>query len=101
MSSTNIPLGPQVRDPVDIAVERLIKMGFEEKKAKKALADTDSGKHIDFDKAVDVLVRERKRDVNDLMNWSYRGAVGEGEQSANPSPRQPYGPILGLAERYA
>ena len=101
MSNTNIPLGPQIRDPVDVAVERLIKMGFEEKKAKKALADTDSGNHIDFDKAVDVLVRERKRDVSDLMNWSYRGAVGEGEQSANPSPRQIYGPGLGGAERYA
>lgn len=70
-----VPVGPQVRDPVDIAVDRLIAMGFDEKKAKKALAETDTGESIDFEKAVEILVRERKRDVSNMMNWSYRGAV--------------------------
>lgn len=68
-------MGPQVRDPVDIAVDRLVAMGFEEKKAKKALAETDTGESIDFEKAVEILVRERKRDVSSMMNWSYRGAA--------------------------
>lgn len=70
-----VPMGPQVRDPVDIAVDRLVAMGFEDKKAKKALAETDTGESIDFEKAVEILVRERKRDVSNMMNWSYRGAV--------------------------
>lgn len=70
-----VPMGPQVRDPVDIAVDRLVAMGFEEKKAKKALAETDTGESIDFEKAVEILVRERKRDVSNMMNWSYRGAA--------------------------
>lgn len=70
-----VPMGPQVRDPVDIAVDRLVAMGFEDKKAKKALAETDTGESIDFGKAVEILVRERKRDVSNMMNWSYRGAV--------------------------
>ena len=56
-----VPLGPQVRDPVDVAVERLVSMGFEECKAKRALAETDSGNSIEFDKAMELLVRERKR----------------------------------------
>lgn len=70
-----VPMGPQVRDPVDIAVDRLVAMGFEEKKANKALAETDTGESIDFEKAVEILVRERKRDVSNMMNWSYRGAA--------------------------
>lgn len=70
-----VPFGPQFRDPVDIAVDRLVAMGFEERKAKKALAETDTGESIDFDKAVEILVRERKRDVSNLMNWNYRGAA--------------------------
>lgn len=70
-----VPMGPQVRDPVDIAVDRLVAMGFEDKKAKKALAESDNGESIDFEKAVEILVRERKRDVSNMMNWSYRGAV--------------------------
>ncbi|MCJ1248210.1 hypothetical protein MMC30_005427 [Trapelia coarctata] len=56
-----IPSGPQVRDPVDVAVEKLIEMGFEEGKAKKALAETDSGNRIDFEKAVKMLMKERDR----------------------------------------
>lgn len=75
-----IPSGPQVRDPVDVAVDRLVAMGFDEKKAKKALADTDSGNSVDFEKAVEVLVRERKRDVGGLMHWGYRGRLGKDEQ---------------------
>lgn len=84
-------------------------MGFDEKKAKKALADTDSGNHIDFDKAVEVLVRERKRDVGNLMNWNYRGAVGgggAGDQSASDdasssSSNRFYGSGMVGSERYA
>ena len=56
-----VPSGPQVRDPVDVAVERLTAMGFEEGRAKRALAETDSGNSIDFEKAVSVLVREREK----------------------------------------
>ena len=97
-SSTTVPLGPQVRDPVDIAVERLVDMGFEEKKAKKALADTDSGNSIEFDKALELLVREKKRDVNTWLNWSCSGtmaneATGTGNRSCG-SPVQP--PLVGL-----
>lgn len=58
-----------------MAVDRLVSMGFDEKKSKKALADTDSGNSIDFDKAVEVLVRERKREVGNLMNSGYQGSV--------------------------
>ncbi|KAL8973689.1 MAG: hypothetical protein Q9197_002061 [Variospora fuerteventurae] len=71
-----VPSGPQVRDPVDVAVDRLVAMGFDEKKAKKALAETDSGNSVDFEKAVESLVRERKRDVGGLMHWGYRGRLG-------------------------
>ena len=57
-------------------------MGFEERKAKKALADTDSGNSVDFDRAVEVLVRDRKRDVGNLMHGSYRGRKADGEGAA-------------------
>ncbi|MCJ1384049.1 hypothetical protein MMC17_007165 [Xylographa soralifera] len=56
-----VPTGPQVRDPVDVAVERLTAMGFEEGRAKRALAETDSGNSVDFERAVSVLVREREK----------------------------------------
>lgn len=56
-----IPSGPQVRDPVDVAVEKLVSMGFDEAKAKKALADTDTGNSINFESALAVLKKERKR----------------------------------------
>ena len=56
-----IPTGPQVRDPVDVAVERLTQMGFETSKAKKALAETDSGNSVDFGRAVSLLIREKER----------------------------------------
>ena len=52
---------PQVRDPVDLAMERLVAMGFDEQKAKKALAQTDSGNGIDFDRALTKLVKDKKR----------------------------------------
>lgn len=73
VSALVVPLGPQVRDPVDLAVERLVGMGFDHIKAKKALADTDSGNNINFDHALEYLVRERKRDVGGLMHAGYRG----------------------------
>ena len=63
---------------MDVAVDRLVAMGFDERRAKKALADTDSGNSVDFDKAVEVLVRERKRDMGNLMHGSYRGRKVEG-----------------------
>lgn len=72
---------------MDVAVDRLVAMGFDERKAKKALADTDSGNSVDFDKAVEVLVRERKRDVGNLMHGSYRGRKVEGE-GASPVVEQ-------------
>lgn len=103
VSSVHVPFGPQVRDPVDVAVDRLVAMGFDEKKSKKALADTDSGNCIDFEKAVEVLVSERKRDVSNLMNWNYRGAIQtdnisrEEPQSANPA----FGLGIGGVPRYS
>ncbi|KAL9105026.1 MAG: hypothetical protein Q9163_000123 [Psora crenata] len=73
VSALVVPRGPQVRDPVDVAVEKLVGMGFEPAKAKKALAITDTGNSIDFDAALEHLVRERKRDVEGLMHLGYRG----------------------------
>lgn len=99
VSGFNVPFEPQVRDPVDVAVDRLVAMGFDEKKSKKALADTDSGNHVDFNKAVETLVSERKRDVLNLMNWNYREAIQsepssrEVEQNASPT----LGSGLGIA----
>ncbi|KAL9630982.1 MAG: hypothetical protein Q9164_006137, partial [Protoblastenia rupestris] len=49
VSALVVPSGPQVRDPVDVAVEKLVSMGFAPAKAKKALADTDTGNSVDFD----------------------------------------------------
>ncbi len=58
-STSPAPQGQQVKDPVDMALERLVAMGFDERAAKKALAETDSGNAIDFDAAVNKLMRER------------------------------------------
>ncbi len=57
---TPAPQGPQVKDPVDMALERLVGMGFDEASAKKALAETDSGNAIDFDAAMNKLFMEGK-----------------------------------------
>ena len=56
-----VPTGPQVRDPVDLAVERLVEMGFEEDRAKKALAATESGNGINFESAFQRLNKEKER----------------------------------------
>ena len=77
VSALVVPAGPQVRDPVDLAVEKLVGMGFEAAKAKKALADTDTGNSINFDHALEYLVRQRKRDVSGLMHEGYRGKAEE------------------------
>ena len=77
ISALVVPAGPQVKDPVDLAVEKLVGMGFDAGKAKKALADTDSGNSINFDDALEYLVRERKRDVNGWMHVGYRGKAEE------------------------
>ena len=81
VSALVVPAGPQVRDPVDVAVDRLVTMGFEKKKAAKALAETDTGNSVDFAKALEWLVRERKRDVSGLMHSGYRGPVTPTEES--------------------
>lgn len=79
-------------------------MGFEEAKATKALADTDTGNSVDFEKALEILVRQRKRDVGNLMNWNYCGPITPEvprapERRASPKPGVGLG--IGGAERYA
>ena len=54
------PQGQQVKDPVDMALERLVAMGFDEGTANRALAETDSGNAIDFDAAVNKLMLARR-----------------------------------------
>lgn len=97
-------LSPQVRDPVDIALERLIEMGFDKKIAVKALADTDTGNNVDFDRALETLVRQRKRDVSKMPNWNYGGPAVP-EMSRGPERRASPKPAVGLGirgvERYA
>ena len=56
-----VPFGPQVRDPVDLAVEKLVEMGFEEARAKTALAQTESGNGINFESALQRLKKEKER----------------------------------------
>ena len=75
VSALVVPAGPQVRDPVDIAVEKFVAMGFQPEKCRKALAETDTGNSIDFAAAMEWLVRERKRDVSGLMHATYRGPM--------------------------
>ena len=77
VSALVVPAGPQVRDPVDVAVEKFVAMGFDKGKAAKALAETDTGNSIDFAAAMEWLVRERKRDVGGLMHATYRGPIQE------------------------
>lgn len=99
VSALVVPAGPQVRDPVDVAVDRFVAMGFDKVKAGKALAETDTGNSIDFAAAMEWLVRERKRDVGGLMHMTYRGPIEAREGGISPvSPeaviRDPVG--LGL-----
>ena len=49
---------PQVADPVDKAVFKLVSMGFPASKARKALAETDTGECLDVEKAIELLVKE-------------------------------------------
>ena len=103
ISALVVPKGPQVRDPVDVAVERLVSMGFESAKAKRALAETDTGNSVDFDGALEQLVRERKRDVDGLMNLGYRGRANSNELERERKERTereeqvatPDSPVLG------
>ena len=86
VSALVVPAGPQVRDPVDVAVDRLVAMGFDAAKAKRALADTDTGNSVDFESALEYLVRERKRDVSGMMHVGYRGkAQDRGATIRGPS----------------
>ena len=77
ISALVVPAGPQVRASVDLAVEKLVIMGFEAGKAKKVLADTDTGNSINFDDALKYLVRDVKRDVNEWMHVGYRSKAEE------------------------
>lgn len=95
ISALVVPRGPQVRDPVDVAVEKLVNLGFEPAKAKKALANTDTGNSVDFEGALEHLVRERKRDVDGLMHFGYRGQKGDIE-ARTPTPIGDGGVGLGL-----
>lgn len=96
VSALVVPAGPQVRDPVDVAVERLVAMGFESRKAKKALADTDTGNNIDFEAALECLVRARKRDVSGLMHSGYRPRDEGGRDDIAISAISPMGMGIGL-----
>ena len=60
-AAIQVPQGPQVRDPVDIAVDKMVEMGFDEASAKKALANTDNGGRIDVEKAIRILTKQKKR----------------------------------------
>ncbi|KAG8528760.1 uncharacterized protein KY384_006447 [Bacidia gigantensis] len=95
VSALVVPLGPQVRDPVDVAVERLVAMGFESKKAKRALADSDTGNSINFEAALESLVRERKRDVEGLMHLGWRGTVKERRREIEQRQSQQQAGTLG------
>lgn len=101
ISALVVPAGPQVRDPVDLAVDRFVRMGFDKGKAAKALAETDTGNSIDFGAAMEWLVRERKRDVGGLMHAGYRGRK-EGEEESRVSPeaviREAVGMGIGVPE---
>lgn len=99
VSALVVPAGPQVRDPVDLAVDRLVAMGFEKKKAAKALAETDTGNSVDFAKALEWLVRERKRDVGGLMHSGYRGPItptGESDEIASANAESAIREAIGL-----
>lgn len=99
VSALVVPAGPQVRDPVDVAVDRLVGMGFEKKKAARALAETDTGNSVDFAKALEWLVRERKRDVSSLMHSGYRGPVtppGESDEIASANAESAIREAFGL-----
>ena len=50
-----------MRDPVDVAVADLVRMGYEEAAAKKALAESDRGDRVDVGKAVKSLEREKRK----------------------------------------
>lgn len=97
ISALVVPAGPQVRDPVDVAVEKLVAMGFQPKKCKRALAETDTGNSIDFKAAMEWLVRERKRDVGGLMHATYRGPIEEGRTvTMAPDPESAIREAVGL-----
>lgn len=54
---------PQIRDPVDMAMSRMVDdLGFSREDAKRALKATDTGDSINVDAAVMMLVQERRKD---------------------------------------
>ncbi|KAE8383181.1 hypothetical protein BDV26DRAFT_277390 [Aspergillus bertholletiae] len=57
----NMYQAPQVRDPVDQAIDMMVReLGFQEEDAKWALKVTDSGEGINVNAAVSLLVREHQ-----------------------------------------
>ena len=57
------PSSPQVRDPVDMAMARMVDdLGFNREDAKRALKATDTGDAINVDAAVMLLVQERRKE---------------------------------------
>ncbi|PYI10741.1 F-box domain protein [Aspergillus sclerotiicarbonarius CBS 121057] len=64
---------PQVRDPVDQALDTLVReLGFEEEKAKWALKVTDNGEGINVNAAISLLIREHKSHEQSHRGFSLR-----------------------------
>ncbi|RAL02694.1 ubiquitin-associated domain-containing protein [Aspergillus ibericus CBS 121593] len=64
---------PQVRDPVDQALDTMVReLGFEEEKAKWALKVTDNGEGINVNAAIALLIREHKSHEQNHRGFSLR-----------------------------
>ncbi|GKZ82788.1 hypothetical protein AnigIFM56816_007609 [Aspergillus niger] len=64
---------PQVRDPVDHAIDIMVReLGFGEEDAKWALKITDSGEGINVNAAISLLTRERKTHEQSSRGFSLR-----------------------------
>ncbi|KAJ5894942.1 hypothetical protein N7495_006633 [Penicillium taxi] len=59
------PLRPQIQDPVDRAITRMVtELGFDEEDVKWALKITDTGEGIDVKAAEQLLMEKTKREIN-------------------------------------
>ena len=64
---------PQVRDPVDQALDTMVReLGFEEEKAKWALKVTDNGEGINVNAAISLLIREQRSHEQSHRGFSLR-----------------------------
>ncbi|PYH66200.1 F-box domain protein [Aspergillus vadensis CBS 113365] len=64
---------PQVRDPVDHAIDIMVReLGFAEEDAKWALKITDSGEGINMNAAISLLTRERRTHEQSSRGFSLR-----------------------------